>query len=92
MKISSLLASKIKDSRGEDTLKVVLATTKFKAEDSVPSGKSKGSFEAISKDTDEALIATNALKDKILDKEFIDLLEFDKDLLSLEGTKDKSKF
>ena len=92
MKISSLLVSKIKDSRGEDTIKVILATTKFKAEDSVPSGKSKGSFEVVSKDTNEAIIAINVLKDKILGKEFVDPLEFDKYLLSLEGTKDKSNF
>ncbi|MCX6737300.1 MAG: hypothetical protein NTX26_00960 [Candidatus Parcubacteria bacterium] len=92
MKISSLLVSKIKDSRSKDTLKVILATTKFKAEDSIPSGKSKGSFEAVSKDTNEAIITINILKDQILKKEFVNPPEFDEYLLSLEGTDDKSKF
>lgn len=90
MKIISLLASKIKDSRGEDTLKVVLTTTKFKAEDSVPSGKSKGSFEAISKDTGEAISIIDGLKEQILKKEFFDPLEFDEYLLSLDGSETKN--
>jgi len=90
MKISSLLTSKIKDSRDEDTLKVVLTTTKFKAEDSVPSGKSKGSFEAISKDADEAISIIDGLKEQIIKKEFVDPLEFDEYLLSLDGSETKN--
>lgn len=92
MKINSLLASSLKDSRGEDTLKVTLTTPKNKAEDSVPSGKSKGSFEAVTKNTAEAIQIINSLKEKIVNKEFSDPEEFDEYLLSLEGTTDKSKF
>lgn len=92
MKINSIQATSIKDSRGEDTLQVVLTTIKNTATDSVPSGKSKGSFEAATKNVTDALKVINDLKEKILKKEFADPLEFDEYLLSLDGTADKSNF
>jgi len=90
MKLNSILASSIKDSRGEDTLQIILATAKNTAADSVPSGKSKGSFEAVTKNVPDTLGIVNDLKEKILKKEFVDPFEFDEYLLSLDGTTDKS--
>jgi enolase len=92
MKINSLLITVIKDSRGEDTLKLILTTSKNKAEDSVPSGKSKGSLEAVTKNTAEAIQIVTNLKEKIIGKEFVDPQEFDEFLLSLDNTIDKSKY
>ncbi len=90
MKLNSLFAASIRDSRGDNTLQITLATAKNKATDSVPSGKSKGSLEAVTKDVPAALEIIKSLEEKLLKKEFVDPFEFDEYLLSLDGTGNKN--
>ena len=80
----------IKDSRREDTLSVNVKTEKYEVNSSVPVGKSKGKFEEVSLDPQEAIKKFQEIRKEILNREFSTILEFDKFLMELDGTKDKS--
>jgi enolase len=91
MKIESILISTIKDSRRIDTLKVVLTTAKFKAEGSVPSGKSCGTYEVDVKPLPEALRILEDFKKDILNKDFATPSDFDDYLINSDSTLEKNR-
>lgn len=80
----------ILDSRGEETvLAEVMAEEDVSASASVPSGKSKGSYETVSlpiakKDEIKAILSKN-----VLGKDFSSQREFDQLLIDLDGTEKK---
>lgn len=95
--INQLSARAIKDSRGNPTIEVTMSRGKLSATAAVPSGKSRGSREAVElRDQDgggvRAAIASvtgpiaKAIKHLPLDPGTID-----KKLIALDGTEDKSK-
>lgn len=91
-KIASITARPILDSRGEWTIEVTMSTdSNLSVSASVPQGKSKGSHEAVSL---EAHIAVCKIQKTIVPKlDNLDLIsqeEFDKILIDLDGTEQKS--
>lgn len=91
-KISLIKARKILDSRKKPTLEVLVFVDDFFVKAKVPSGASTGKFEAKVIDVDQAIkninqIISPALKGKSPENQE----EIDKILLSLDGTKNKSK-
>lgn len=90
MRISEANLRVIKDSRNQDTLESVLKTNEFISTASVPAGKSKGKFETTSVGPDLALSKFESIRDKLLDKDFDSILEFDNFLISLDDTGNKS--
>lgn len=98
MKIKSIKAKKILDSRGNPTIEVELETNKGKFSASVPSGASKGRYEALElRDKDgkgvKKAIANikKIISPALEDKEFTDQKEIDEVLIKLDGTENKSK-
>jgi len=92
MKISNIKPIKILDSRGEETIAVILQTDKGIASACVPQGKSKGKNEAVSLPADEAIKnIEKKISPKIIGKKVNSQQELDKLLLELDGTKDKSR-
>jgi enolase len=93
MKISSLNARPILDSRGQWTVEVSLTLQNgIRATASVPQGKSTGTTEA------RALPAATAVRNinttiatRIIHKDFIDQAALDEFLVRLDGTKTKSR-
>jgi enolase len=101
-RIRSVQAQEILDSRGNPTLEVSLRTDKFSVKASVPSGSSKGSYEAKeSRDGGQrynglgVLNAVRVVNQKInrlvKDKSALDQKKIDSLLIEMDGTKDKSK-
>lgn len=90
MKIEDIDLRIIKDSRGEDTLEASLRSDNFKVLASVPSGKSKGKNEVASIDPHQALQKLEQIKKEILKEDFSTLLDFDKYLIEVDGTDNKS--
>lgn len=90
MKISGIKASIIRDSRSEETIEVEVFSEKLSAKASVPSGKSKGRFEAVQVKAGEALDNIEKLKPKIIGRDFKDPLDFDRRLLDIDRTPDKA--
>jgi enolase len=91
-KIRAVSAIKILNSRSEETIKVEVKSENFKASFSVPQGKSKGKYEAISLSTDNAIKSISKLiVPKILGKE-VNFQDIDKTLLESEGTLQKKVF
>jgi enolase len=90
MRIKSVVASVIKDSRGEATIEVVLASEKTRVKASVPSGKSKGKFEAVSYPAEKAVAVVEKIAPELLIEDFDDLVSFDRALLDADGTENKS--
>lgn len=93
-KITDINAREILDSRGEPTLEVEISTDDgLMASDSVPSGTSTGSNEAIAVNTKAAASTINEnIKPKILGLDPVNQIEIDQLLLDLDGTTDKSNF
>ncbi|MCK4386960.1 MAG: phosphopyruvate hydratase [Candidatus Pacebacteria bacterium] len=88
--IQKCSAYKIKNSRGEETIEVEMSAGDFSATASVPSGKSRGSKEAVALPANEAIKNVNEIiAPKIIGKE-TDVFEIDKFLLELDGTENKS--
>jgi enolase len=93
MKVSSLSAHPILDSRGQWTVEVSLTLQNgARATASVPQGKSTGATEA------RALPAATAVKNvntiiatRIIHKDFLDQASLDEFLVRLDGTKTKSR-
>ena len=102
VKIKSVSARQILDSRGKPTIEVSLSSSNFKEVASVPSGASTGIHEALElRDSDPKYYAglsvnqaiSNVQKEiaeKIIDKEF-DQKTLDQFLIDLDGTPNKSK-
>jgi enolase len=101
-KIKSIRAREILDSRGNPTLEVELETDFGIFQDSVPSGASKGKYEAVElRDGGKRYQGMGVLKavknvneiigPKLIGKEISYQKEIDKLMLKLDGTKNKSK-
>lgn len=90
IKIDRIESRLIPDSRHEDTIEVTLSSETHRVKASVPSGKSKGTFEAVSVSPKKAQDIISTLTEKITKEEFGCLEEFDKFLLAIDGSKDKS--
>ncbi len=90
MRIKSVVASVIKDSRGEPTIEVSLVSEKTRVKASVPSGKSKGKFEAVSHPAEKAVAVVEKIASELLIEDFKDLASFDHALLDADGTENKS--
>ena len=102
--ITSISAREIIDSRGNPTVEAeVMVEKKFKGTASVPSGASTGIHEAVElRDNDKKRYngkgvlravknVNTTIAKKLLKKKFESLNEIDKILLSLDGTKNKSR-
>ncbi len=106
MKLKNITAREIFDSRGNPTVEceLIFENIPFPFRGMVPSGASTGKFEALElRDLDsnrmsgkgvlKAVSNVNELiKPIILEKSFNDFKEFDKYLIDLDGTKNKSKY
>ena len=106
MKIQNITAREIFDSRGNPTVEceLIIENIPYPFRGMVPSGASTGKFEALElRDGDKSRMSgkgvltavsnvNNEIKPQILSKEFSDYKEFDKFLIDLDGTENKSKF
>lgn len=90
MKFDEISPKVIRDSRGEKTIEVALRSGKFNTEVSIPSGKSKGKFEAVPLDAVKAVKKIKAASKFISKLDFKDQKSFDKFLIRLDGTKNKA--
>lgn len=102
MKIKSIKAREILDSRGWPTIEVILETSNFFVRASVPSGTSKGKYEAVElRDGGKRYLARGVLKavrnineiiaPKLIGKDTIKQKEIDDLMIELDGTKNKSR-
>lgn len=91
MKISDVRILSVHDSRGEETLRAEIIAFNACFSASVPSGKSKGSYEAASVPFSEAQKNLSQIKQRIIGKEFSSQREFDWGLIFLDGTGKKTK-
>ncbi len=102
LKILSLKAKEILDSRGNPTIEVSLTTKKGKVISSVPSGASKGEYEAFElRDGGKRYNGKGVLKavsninkiiaPKILNKNVLNQRKTDDLMINLDGTSNKSK-
>ena len=90
MKITSLKAKEIKDSRGKPTIEVEICSGDVCVIASVPSGASTGSREAKNVSVDQAIKNINEIILPKLNGSTVEPLKIDRVLLDLDGTKDKS--
>lgn len=92
-KITEISARQILDSREKPTLEVEIVTDDgIMATDSVPSGTSTGSFEAVAIPPQVAVEnINNIIKPKILGMDVENQQEIDQAMIDLDGTKDKSR-
>ena len=88
--IKGLKAFKILNSRGDYTIQVDLWTKKHKVSASVPSGKSKGKYEAVELSPDRAISNLESIKSKLIGLNPLDRDEIDELLIKLDGTPNKS--
>jgi enolase len=102
MKIKSLRAREILDSRGWPTVEVTLATSNFFSKAAVPSGTSTGKYEAwelrdggkryFGKGVQKAVANINKIiAPRIIGKDSTKQKEIDRFLINLDGTKNKSR-
>lgn len=89
-KITSVTAKEIKDSRGEPTIEVEVASGEIIAIASVPSGKSSGSREAKTVDAQQAVKNINEIIAPAIINLEVQPPSIDKIILDLDGTKNKS--
>lgn len=104
MKIKNISAREILDSRGFPTLKTtVVLEGGFIGSASVPSGASTGTHEALElRDNDKSRFCgkgvlkakknVEKLKKHLINRNFKNVLEIDKELLKLDGTPNKTKY
>lgn len=101
-KIKKIKAREILDSRGWPTIEVHLETSDFLVEASVPSGTSKGKYEAVEiRDGGKRYLGRGVLKavkniqeiiaPRFKGRELKDQKSIDQTLIRLDGTKNKSK-
>lgn len=97
MKIDTVVARQIFDTRGRATIETTLSSGASTAIASVPSGKSTGSHEALElRDADGSVTsAVNNVNDEIasalVGRDFVTANELDTILIELDGTPDKSR-
>ena len=89
MKIFDANLKIIPDSRGKETLGAELKNAQFAGSAYVPSGKSTGTHETFVLEPKKALEKFQEIKPEILNKEFKNQEDFDKFLISLDGTSNK---
>ncbi len=91
--IKNIEARTILDSRGKETIEVKVTTDSgLEAMDSVPSGTSTGSFEAIALEPDIAINNVNDLiKPKLIGLNPADQGAIDQNMIELDGTPNKSR-
>lgn len=91
-KIKNIEARKILDSRGKETLEVKIITDDgLMATDSVPSGTSTGSFEAVALEPDVAVNNVNEIiRPKLIGMNPAEQGNIDKMMIDLDGTPNKS--
>lgn len=91
MIITEIKVNKIQDSRGADTIEVLLTNdTNLSAKASVPKGKSTGGREAMSLGPIKALENAEKILKEIKDIDFNSIRELDEKIINLDGTEDKS--
>ncbi|MFZ8847735.1 MAG: enolase C-terminal domain-like protein [Minisyncoccia bacterium] len=90
MKIEDIKVNKILDSRGEWTIEVEIISDGIKEKASVPSGKSKGSYEAISLSYEEIQNNLKQILNEVKNIDFRTSKEFDQFLIERAG-KNKEK-
>jgi enolase len=90
MKIGDIKVNKILDSRGEWTIEVEIISDGIKEKASVPSGKSKGSYEAISLNYEEIQNNLKQILNEVKNIDFRTSKEFDQFLIERAG-KNKEK-
>ncbi|MCL5010953.1 MAG: phosphopyruvate hydratase [Patescibacteria group bacterium] len=89
--IEDIKATEILTSRGSSTMEVCLQTAKGRFSASVPSGVSRGAFEAKQLDTKSAIYnVSETIGPAVLRKEFSSQKELDDFLIALDKTPDKS--
>jgi len=97
MKIDSVSARSISDTRGRATVETTLSAGTITAVASVPSGKSTGSHEAIElRDADGSVTSAIAnvngeIANALVGRDFITADELDTVLIELDGTQSKSR-
>ena len=91
--IKNIEARKILDSRGKETIEVKITTDDGQmATDSVPSGTSTGSFEAVALEPDIAINNVNeVIRPKLMGMNPADQGSIDKIMIDLDATANKSK-
>jgi len=90
MKVVSLKAREIADSRGVSTVEAILETEKGIFRASVPSGISRGDYEAATIPAEEAIKKIAELEPLLARRDFSSQEEFDRFLIEQDGTKNKS--
>jgi len=97
MRIDSVQARAIKDTRGKDTVETVLTAGTISATASVPSGKSTGANEALELREADGSVASamahvqNEIANMLTARDFASPDEIDSALLTLDGTPNKSR-
>ncbi len=97
MRIDTISARTILDTRGRPTIETTLSSESLSATASVPSGKSTGSHEALElRDTDGGVATaiehvTNEIARTITGRDFASPDEIDELLITLDGTPNKSR-
>ena len=92
MKIDRVEVGEILDSRGEKTVEVTLSSEGNSFKTQVPSGKSRGSREAVSLGPESAKLVLEAgLEAELIGREFASVSEMDEFLIGYDGTEYKSK-
>jgi enolase len=91
MKIENLSVREVRDSLGRPTIEVGVEVARGAFSASVPSGKSKGSREAMVRTPAEAKELLNVFQGDIAGKDFPTIKSFDGFLIALDGTENKSR-
>src|SRR3990167_9248515 len=91
MRLDSITASIILDSRREKTIEATLASKGFVSKASVPCGKSKGDYEAFSYAAERSLEIIAEITPSILGEEYSSQTNFDSFLLELDGSNNKNR-
>lgn len=92
MRIDSLRAKQVFDTRGRPTIETTLSSGSLSATASVPSGKSTGEHEALELDAARAIENVNdEIANALKERDFTSPDELDSFLIKLDGTPDKSR-
>jgi len=92
MKIDTVAARTIPDTRGKATIETTLQAGAFRATASVPSGKSTGSHEALEIEAAQAIENVHGeIAEALIARDFASPDELDTFLIELDGTPNKSR-
>lgn len=91
-KIEKIEAKKILDSREENSIEVSIYSEGSKGSFALPSGKSKGSHEAVTRSVEDAIQSIDFLDRELRSFPLSKQKNLDEKLLSLDGSEDKSHF